>query len=58
MSISIWYRIPNRAGTHKLEVVCPDNDYGSNYTIAIAAAQKAWQQLKQGGFLLLTPKPR
>lgn len=49
MSISIWYRIPNRAGTHKLDIVCPDN--------AIAIAQKAWRTLRQGGFLLISPMP-
>ena len=55
MSISIWYRIPNRAGTHKLDVNCPDND--SDNGKAIDAARSAWQKLRQGGFLLISPMP-
>lgn len=53
MPISIWYRIPNRAGTHKLDVNCPDNDSDN----AIAIAQKAWRTLRQGGFLMISPMP-
>lgn len=57
MSISIWYRIPNRAGTHKLDVNCPDNANGADYDNAIGTARSAWQKLRQGGFLLLSPMP-
>ena len=52
MSISIWYRIPNRSGTHKLDIT---DNHDNGRVFALAA--RAWDQLRQGGFLVISPRP-